>query len=35
MLENPYENGPKGQNWNEKKIKDLTVTWNKVKGLKL
>jgi len=27
-LENSYENGPKGQNWNEKKIKDQTVTWN-------
>jgi len=27
-LENVYENGQKGPNWNEKKIKDQTVTWN-------
>jgi len=24
-LENSYENGPKGPNWNEKKIKDQIV----------
>jgi len=25
-LKNVYENGQKGPNWNEKKIKDQTVT---------
>ena len=34
-LKNVYENGQKGLNWNEKKIKDQTVTWNWVKGLKV